>query len=81
MSEKTNEPVAEAAKESAEIEPTNDKICCKSGSCCKPHTSLAISVIALLLAAYAAFTALSNADTTAVDNRLNNLDSQIAGVN
>jgi len=81
MSEKTNEPVTETTKESTETEASKDKTCCKGGSCCGANTPLVISVIALLLAGYAAFTAISNADTSAIDKRLNDLNSQISGVN
>jgi len=93
MSENTNEtipetpavepPKAQAGEQSGNQadEQADAKSCSRCGSCCKPHTSLIIAVIALILAGYAAFAASKGHDNTAVETHLSNLDSQIAGVN
>jgi len=53
---------------------------CHRGGCCKPHTSLYISVAALALAGYAAFN-VSSGHTSAVETQMNQLDSKLSGIN
>lgn len=93
MSENTNEAIHETpAAEPSKAQPneqsggqsgqqTGATSCRQCGSCCKPHTSLIIAVIALLLAGYAVFTASKSHDNTAIETHLGNLDSQVAGIN
>jgi len=84
MSEHSNEtakvtPSVEASASNAPDQPSQqstEKSCCTRGSCCKPHTSAIIAVIALILAGYAAFAASSRNDDSAVYARLDKLDSQ-----
>jgi len=54
---------------------------CHSGACCKPHTSLYISIAALALAGYAAFNVSSNHDNSAIQTEMNNLESKLSGIN
>ncbi|MFQ5519452.1 MAG: hypothetical protein ACE5E3_05580, partial [Mariprofundus sp.] len=70
--------MSESTNEETTAEKAAKKSCSKGASYCRPHTSLYISVIALLLGAYAAITA--GADTTAVEKRVSELDSRIASV-
>jgi len=58
-------------------ESTEDKKTCGTHSACKPHTSLYLSVIALLLSAYAAFTAANSAAPTDGEARLESLEYSV----
>ncbi len=53
---------------------------CKQGSCCKPHASLYISIIALALAGYAAFNVTSH-DNSAMQTQVDNLNNNLASIN
>jgi len=90
MPEQTSEPnhadANETAKESTPVtepsaEQADNAASCTKSRCCSPHTSIVISIIALLLAGYAAFTAAKGHDNTAIEARLGNMDNQIAGIN
>ncbi len=89
MSENTNKdvndtPASEPSKEQPAEQSGNQadaKSCSQCGSCCKPHTSLIIAIIALILAGYATFAASKGHDNTAIETHLGNLDSQISGIN
>jgi len=54
---------------------------CHSGACCKPHTSLYISVAALALAGYAAFSVNSSSDNSAMQTQVDTIDSKLSGIN
>jgi len=88
MSDNSNEtvkvtPSEETSASNAPDQPSQqsgEKSCCTRGSCCKPHTSTIIAVIALILAVYAAFAASSSHDDSAVFIRLDKLDSQASAL-
>jgi hypothetical protein len=54
---------------------------CHRGACCKPHTSLYISVAALALAGYAAFSVNSSSDNSAMQTQVDTIDSKLSGIN
>lgn len=49
---------------------------CKGSSCCSPHTTLLVAVMALLLAGYATFAATSKSGNGAIEARLAQIESQ-----
>ena len=53
----------------------------KKNGCCKPHASLYLSVVALLLAGYAAFNSSTSYDSTNIQAQLNKLDSNVSNIN
>jgi len=89
MSENSNEAIQKSSDAASTTETATKPVteqsaessCCKRGSCCKPHTSTIIALLALVLAGYAAFAASKGHDTSAIETHLGNLDSQIASVN
>ena len=75
MSETSNE---ESVTESAA---TTEPKQCSSHSACKPHTSLYLSVVALMLAAYAAYSAATSTAPVDGEARLESLEYSVQNMN
>jgi len=53
----------------------------QKGSCCKPHASLYISVIALILAVYAVFNVNNSPDNSAITAHMTSIDERVTNIN
>ena len=75
--EQTNTDTSDQA---AQTNQSTSSLCRKGSACCKPHTALYISIIALALAGYAAFNT-SGRDNNDLETQMNQLDSKISNLN
>jgi len=71
MSDKSDEEIV------METMANEEQKSCSTGKPCKPHTSLYLSVIAILLAAYAAISAGTSVAPANTEERLDSLDNNI----
>ena len=74
------EPTQTPENEEISSQPAEQACDNKSDSCCKPHSSLFISLLALALAGYAVFSATSPRDSSAIDARIGQLDQQLSDI-
>ncbi|GAV21366.1 hypothetical protein MMIC_P2350 [Mariprofundus micogutta] len=75
----SEEKIESTTTEEAPVENTSEEKSCKDGSCCRPHTSLYIAIIALLLSAYAAVTAATGGSAN-LEQRVTSLDNKVADI-
>ncbi len=81
MSEHAPEQTPKSANKASESTQPESASCCSRGSCCTPHGALIVALIALLLGAYAAYTASRGQDNSAIEARITQLEQQVAGMN
>ncbi|ATX78825.1 hypothetical protein Ga0123461_0373 [Mariprofundus aestuarium] len=79
MSDKSNEEKVAETTEAVETEKSQKS--CSSSSLCGPHTSFYLSVIAIVLAAYAAVSVGQTPVPANAEARLSGLESSIQGLN